>query len=66
MKELAFIDLIEPKTGRVSSLTIYGKRDDGTMRVTGGLEHMAGIAPRSNEDADKLIAWLEDWKRKNV
>lgn len=64
-KPLDFISLTEPETRRVSSLGIYGNRDDGTMRVIGGLSHQAGIVPSTKADADKMIAWLQDWKKKN-
>lgn len=61
-KPLDFITLREPKTGRVSSISIYGRRDSGTLTITGNLEHGAQIVPDSIGDANKLIAWLNQWK----
>jgi len=66
MKDLLFIDLID-ETGRVSSLGVYGKKkqDDLTITVIGGLSHGLDFAPKSIDDANRLIAWLEEWKAKN-
>lgn len=63
--ELQWIDLIEPKTGRASALSIYGRRKDHAdfLGITGGLTHGSLIEPKTVHDADKLIAWLKDWKR---
>ena len=65
-KPIDFITIREPKTGRASSLGIYGRRSDSAcLRVIGNLEHNAAIVPDSVADADKLIAWLNDWKTAN-
>jgi len=61
---LDFIDLVEPSTGRTSSLAIYGKRKDSDkLRITGGLEHGDKMIPKTVQDADKLINWLLEWKK---
>lgn len=63
-KPLDFIDLVEPKTGRTSSLSIYGQRKEyaDKLGITGGLSHGALVEPNTVHDADKLIEWLKDWK----
>jgi len=65
---LDFIDLLEPATGRKSSLSIYGQRKEyaDKIGITGGLSHGSLIVPASVHDADKLIAWLQDWKSSQV
>jgi len=63
---LQFIELREPEAGRVSSLSYGGNRDDGMLRVIGGLNHNAGIVPKTTADADKLIAWLQRWKEQQT
>jgi hypothetical protein len=60
-KPLDFINIREPKTGRTSSLKIHGRRDNGILSVVGGLEHNTDFVPNTMEDANKLIAWLEEW-----
>lgn len=61
---LQFIDLLEPATGRTSSLSVYGARKEYSdkLGITGGLSHGSQVVPNSKEDAEKLIAWLTDWK----
>jgi hypothetical protein len=65
---LDFIDLLEPATGRQSGLSIYGKRKEHADKIgiTGGLSHGSLVVPASVHDADKLIAWLQDWKGSQV
>ena len=63
-KPLDFIDLRETSTGRTSSLSIYGKqKDSDKLRITGGLMHRDKIVPNTVQDADKLILWLQEWKK---
>ena len=64
-KPLTFIDLRDIRTDRQSSLSVYGNRDDGALRVVGNLEHNASIVPGSVGAARQLIAWLEEWIEKN-
>lgn len=62
-KPLQFIDIVEPGTGRTSSLAINGRRSNrALLTVTGGLDHQAAIEPRSIQDADLWIEWLKEWK----
>lgn len=62
-KPLDFISLFEPKSGRTSSLGSYGNHHENCLCITGGLSHGAMVEPNSVHDADKLIAWLQDWKK---
>ncbi len=64
-KDLQFIDLIEPSTGRTSALSLYGRRNEyaNKLGITGGLEHGSHVTPKTVHDADKLIQWLQDWKQ---
>jgi hypothetical protein len=55
---LKWIDLMDTK-GRASSLEIS---DQATIRITGGLEHNSRIFPKTVQDANHLIAWLEVWR----
>jgi len=61
-KPLQFITLREPATGRACSLSFAGRLDNGTLCIVGGLAHNGEIVPDSIADADKLIAWLQEWK----
>jgi hypothetical protein len=61
-KPLDFITVRDVKTGRASSLSIHGRRDEGALTVVGNLEHNARIVPDTVADCDKWIAWLQDWK----
>ena len=67
MKALDWINLIEPKTGRVSAFSIHGSRAEyaGSLGITGELTHGSHIEPKTVHDADKLITWLKEWKEKN-
>lgn len=66
-KPLDFIDVKEPETGRVSSLQIGGTaRDNDKIFILGGLTHGSVIEPKSPADADKLIAWLKNWKKNQL
>lgn len=66
-KHLQFIDIIEPGTGRASALAINGARSNrALLTVTGGLEHQAAIEPRSIQDADLWIEWLQEWKKRKT
>lgn len=64
-KPLDFIDLRHTNIDHVSSLSINGTLGKGSMTVVGNLEHNAKIVPRSRADADKWIAWLQEWKEAN-
>jgi hypothetical protein len=55
---LKWIDLMDT-SGRASSLEIS---EHATIRVTGGLEHNSKIFPKTVQDANNLIAWLERWR----
>lgn len=44
---------------RTSSLEVSGNK----IIVVGGLPHGSEIQPKSKEDADNLIEWLENWKK---
>lgn len=57
MKELNFMSVTDD-TGRKSSLLLR----DENIRVVGVLPHCCEIVPTSQEDADKLIYWLQNWK----
>ena len=59
---LNWITMVEPETGRQSSLGIYGRTDRGCLRVVGNLEHSAEIEPATIEDCNKLIRWLTKWR----
>jgi hypothetical protein len=61
-KPLDFIGVKDVKTGRVSSLGIYGRLGNGALTISGNLEHNAQIVPKSAADADRWIAWLKEWK----
>lgn len=52
---IKWIDLFEPKTSRTSQLEV----SDDTLYVTGGLSHGAGITLKSQHDANRLRAWLD-------
>lgn len=54
---LTFIDIIS-NTGRVSSLSFGGNRDNGFLRVVGNLEHSDSIRPKDEAERAKLIKWL--------
>lgn len=64
-KPLEFIDLLEPATGRASSLSTYGTRKEyaDKLGITGGLSHGSLVVPKTVQDADKLIQWLQDWRQ---
>lgn len=62
-KPLEFITIVD-LSGRTSSLSIGGRRDNGTLVVVGGLSHNAEFEPDSIADANRLIKWLEEWKVK--
>lgn len=64
-KPLSFIDVTDINTERKSSIMTGGKRDKGALCIIGNLEHAAEIVPASRDDADKLIAWLQEWKKNN-
>lgn len=65
IKPLTFIDIIDD-TGRTSSLAIHGRRKNKNkemmLSVVGGLPHTTDFAPKTIADANKLIAWLNEWK----
>lgn len=63
-KPLDFITVVDTNK-RQSSLGIHGRKTTDTLRVTGILEHGAEIEPASIQDADKWIAWLQEWKEKH-
>ncbi len=49
--------------GRVSSLGMYGMRDElVALTVVGVLANNSRIVPASVGDADLLIDWLRDWR----
>ena len=54
-----FISIVG-ENGRVSSLEISGER----IKVVGGLYHCDNIEPQTIQDADALIEWLNDWKKR--
>ena len=56
-----FISIFEPKTGRTSSLGVNTK--ENCLDVVGNLEHYSAIQPKTINDANALIKWLEDWKK---
>lgn len=56
-KPLIWIDLVTPKTGRTSSLQVDGE----VLRVTGNLPHNTSITLKSQQDADRLRAWLDKY-----
>lgn len=60
-KALDFIDIISP-CGRTSSFSVYGKMDNGNLRVVGNLEHNYQFKPKTRHDRDKLIDWLRELK----
>lgn len=62
-RPLEFITLLNVKTERTSSLGIGGRQDDPTaLTVIGNLEHNDRIVPKTPEDAERLIQWLQEWK----
>ncbi len=56
-----FITILD-NTGRQSSLEVSSNK---TIEVVGGLSHCLKFAPLTNQDADNLIAWLQQWKANN-
>lgn len=54
---LTFIEIIS-NTGRVSSLSFGGNRDNGFLRVVGGFEHGDSIRPKDKNERNKLVNWL--------
>jgi hypothetical protein len=69
MKELMFIDLVD-EYGLPFSFSAYGKRRDirkvNTLGCVSGLNHGTDFVPKTVNDANKLIAWLQEWKSKQV
>jgi len=55
---LEWIDLLEPKTERTSSLGLSDEHPN-TLCVTGILLHNALITLKSQDDANRLRAWLD-------
>lgn len=54
---LEWIDILEPETGRTSSLGISDKHPE-TLQVTGVLTHNSRITLKTADDATRLRAWL--------
>jgi hypothetical protein len=54
-----FIEVID-QNGRHSSIFIEKKH----LEIVGVLPHCSKIQPKTPEDADKLIVWLKEWKKK--
>ena len=57
---MQYIDIVE-NDGRVSHFTV----NENDLRVSGGLEHGSRWAPKTNEDAQRLIDWLATWMENN-
>jgi hypothetical protein len=62
--KLNWIDLVD-ETGRTSALSIGGRLnpDNKWLGVTGGLTHGLNFQPKDVANADKMIQWLENWKK---
>lgn len=50
---------VRDQSGRVSSIEV-SKPD--ALEIVGVLPHCSKIVPASVEDADKLVAWLSEWR----
>ena len=62
-RPLEFITILNVKTKRTSSMSIGGRQDDPiALTIVGNLEHSDRIVPKTTEDADRLIKWLQEWK----
>lgn len=63
--KIDFVSIVD-KTGRTSSLMV-GKHYSGLkMTVIGVLPHDSEIAPKTLEDCDKLIAFLQEWRKTQI
>ena len=56
MTTLQWVSIVDD-TGRTSSLEVGGN----VVRVVGNLPHNTEIVPKSESDARRLVAWLEQW-----
>jgi hypothetical protein len=61
IKPLTFIEIID-ENGRVSSLSIFGNRDNKKLNVVGSLPHRAAFIPKTENDRNKLVKWLNELK----
>lgn len=61
--KLEFISLID-QTGRTSSLLADKKINK--LVVVGGLPHCSEIIPNSIDDCDKLIKFLQEWRKTQI
>jgi hypothetical protein len=62
-KPLEFISVRNLETERTSSISIGGRLDNPPgLCIVGVLNHNDRIVPNSTQDADRLIAWLQEWK----
>lgn len=64
MSKLTFVTVTD-ETGRNSSLGLYDRRAPDEITIVGGLSHGVRITPATEEDADRLIQWLIEWKSKH-
>lgn len=60
---LNWINIVD-QSQRVSSLLIDDKKPN-KLAVIGGLNHGALFEPQTTRDADKLIKFLQSWKKKS-
>ncbi len=63
-KNYYFIDIVD-HTGRTSALGVNMRGHEDGLEIIGGLPHCYSIQPKNSVEANKLIAWLEEWKKKN-
>lgn len=58
---IKYIDLVDTE-GRTSALGYnYRREDPAYLCVVGGLSHQSSIQPKTIADAEKMIAWMQNW-----